>query len=156
MRGPGKVRILATSSSGHQVCPGMDWNDLQRTQSFTTGGAYCSAKLANVLFTRGLAKRLEKEGIVAHAMEPGVVLDSNFSNHADAAMQSYMSQQTHRAVSSDDAAKTLVWLATADEPGRSSGGYYAECKPTPPSAASQDEAAADRLWAQSEALISKG
>jgi NAD(P)-dependent dehydrogenase (short-subunit alcohol dehydrogenase family) len=152
-RGAGAVRILATSSSGHQVCPGMDWDDLQRMKNFTTGGAYTSAKLANVLFTRGLAKRLKNDGIVAHAMEPGVVLESNFVNHADAAMQSYMSKQGHRAVSSDDAARTLVWLATADEPGHSTGGYYYESKPLAASAAAQDEAAADRLWVASEALI---
>ena len=47
-----------------------------------------SAKLANVLFTQGLARRLAGDGIVAHAMEPGVVLESNFTAHADAAMQS--------------------------------------------------------------------
>jgi NAD(P)-dependent dehydrogenase (short-subunit alcohol dehydrogenase family) len=149
----GAVRILATSSSGHFACSGMDWDDLQRKKNFTTGGAYTSAKLANVLFTRGLAKRLQDDGIVAHAMEPGVVLESNFVSHADAAMQSYMSTQGHRAVSSDDAAKTLVWMATAAEPGQSTGGYYHECKPLAASAASQDEAAADRLWAESEALI---
>jgi NAD(P)-dependent dehydrogenase (short-subunit alcohol dehydrogenase family) len=149
----GTVRILATSSSGHFSCPGMDWDDLQRKKNFTTGGAYTSAKLANVLFTRGLAKRLQADGIVAHAMEPGVVLESNFVSHADATMQAYMSTLGHRAVSSDDAAKTLVWMATAAEPGQSTGGYYYECKPLAASAAAQDEAAADRLWAESEALI---
>jgi NAD(P)-dependent dehydrogenase (short-subunit alcohol dehydrogenase family) len=154
-RGPGAVRILAVSSSGHRNCPGIDWDDLQRTRNFSPGGAYTNAKLANVLFTRGLARRLASDGIVAHAMEPGVVLDSKFSSHADAAMQAYMAGLQNVAVSSDAAAETLVWLATAAEPGRSSGGYYYRCEPAPTSAAAQDDSAAERLWTESEALLAR-
>jgi NAD(P)-dependent dehydrogenase (short-subunit alcohol dehydrogenase family) len=150
---PGAVRIICVSSIGHHNCPGIDWDDLQRTRNFSTGGAYTNAKLANVLFTLGLAKRLKSDGIVAHAMEPGVVLDSNFVNHANAAMQAYMATLTEVAISSDEAAQTLVWLALSPEAGRSSGGYYHRCKPAASSAAAQDETAADRLWKQSEALI---
>ncbi|NGY04002.1 SDR family NAD(P)-dependent oxidoreductase [Solimonas terrae] len=152
---PGAVRILATSSEGHRYCPGMDWDDLQHTRNFTTGGAYTSAKLANVLFTIELAKRLAGDGIVAHAMEPGVVLDSNFVNHADDSMQRYMATQDDRAVSSDDAAKTLVYLATAEEPGHGSGGYYRECQPLAAAAPALDAAAAARLWRESETLAAR-
>jgi NAD(P)-dependent dehydrogenase (short-subunit alcohol dehydrogenase family) len=152
---PGAVRIIATSSSGHHHSPAMDWDDLQRIRNFSTGGAYTNAKLANVLFTRALAKRLAGDGIVAHAMEPGVVLASNFVSHADEAMQRYMATLTDRAVSPEEAAVTLVWLATAPEPGRTSGGYYYQCKPAPISAAAQDDAAAERLWIESEALVKR-
>ena len=151
----GAVRILATSSSGHRYCPGMDWDDLQRTRNFTTGGAYTSAKLANVLFTRALADRLAQDGIVAHAMEPGVVLDSNFVNHADDSMQSYMATQQPVAVSSEEAARTIVFMATDAETGRCSGAYYYERKSIDVSAAAQDKAAADRLWKESLALARK-
>jgi NAD(P)-dependent dehydrogenase (short-subunit alcohol dehydrogenase family) len=152
---PGAVRIIATSSIGHHSCPGMDWNDLQRIRNFTTGGAYTSAKLANVLFTRALAKRLAGDGIVAHAMEPGIVLASNFVSHADTNMQRYMETLTDRAVSPEEAAETLVWLATAPELGKTSGGYYYQCKPAPISAAAQDDVAAERLWIESEALVAR-
>ena len=131
----------------------MDWDDIQRIRNFTPGGAYTNAKLANVLFTRALAKRLAGDGIVAHAMEPGVVLASNFVSHADDAMQRYMATLTDRAVSPEEAAATLVWLATAPEAGEASGGYYYQCKPAPISAAAQDDAAAERLWIESEALV---
>lgn len=151
----GAVRILATSSSGHRYCAGLDWDDLQRTRNFTTGGAYTSAKLANVLFTRALAERLADDGIVAHAMEPGVVLDSNFVNHADDDMQRYMATQQPVAVSSEEAARTIVFMATGEEPGRCSGAYYYEGKPIDVSAAAQDKAAADRLWQESLALARK-
>ncbi len=152
---PGAARIIAVSSSGHQNCPGIDWSDIQRTRNFTTGGAYTNAKLANILFTCALATRVAGDGIVAHAMEPGVVLDSNFVNRADTSMQRYMATLKDVAVSPQQAAETLVWLATAAEPGRSSGGYYHQCQPMPTSAAAQDEMAAERLWIESEALVAR-
>jgi NAD(P)-dependent dehydrogenase (short-subunit alcohol dehydrogenase family) len=152
---PGAVRIIATSSIGHQNSPPMDWDDIQRIRNFSTGGAYTNAKLANVLFTRELAKRLSRDGIVAHAMEPGIVLASNFVSHADASMQRYMATLNERAVSPEEAAATLVWLATAPEAGQSSGGYYYQCKPAATSAAAQDDVAAERLWKESEALVAR-
>lgn len=152
---PGAVRILATSSAGHRYCAGFDWDDLQCTRNFTTGGAYTSAKLANVLFTLELSRRLAKDGIVAHAMEPGVVLDSNFVNHADDSMQAYMATQDKVAISSDDAAKTLLLMATGEEPGRSSGGYFHDCKPMDVSAPGKDVESAARLWRESVALAAR-
>lgn len=152
---PGTVRILATSSAGHRYCPGLNWDDLQCTRNFTTGGAYTGAKLANVLFTLGLARRLAKDGIVAHAMEPGVVLDSNFVNHADDSMQAYMATQDKVAVSSDDAAKTLVMMATDEALGRSSGDYYHDGKPMDAAAPGKDVASAERLWRESVALAAR-
>jgi NAD(P)-dependent dehydrogenase (short-subunit alcohol dehydrogenase family) len=151
----GAVRVIATSSIGHHNSPAMDWDDLQRTRNFSTGGAYTNAKLANVLFTRALAKRLAGDGIVAHAMEPGVVLASNFVSHADDSMQRYMATLTDRAVSPEEAAATLVWLATSRQAGQTSGGYFYQCKPAPISAAAQDDAAAERLWRESEALVTR-
>jgi NAD(P)-dependent dehydrogenase (short-subunit alcohol dehydrogenase family) len=153
--GPGAARIIAVSSSGHRNCPGIDWSDLQRTRNFSPGGAYTNAKLANILFTRALARRLAGTGIVAHAMEPGVVLDSNFIHRADAAMQRYMATLQDVAISSEQAADTLVWLATAADPGQSSGGYYHQRGLAPTSAAAQDEATAERLWLESEALVAR-
>jgi NAD(P)-dependent dehydrogenase (short-subunit alcohol dehydrogenase family) len=152
---PGAVRIIATSSIGHHSSPAMDWNDIQRTANFTPGGAYTNAKLANVLFSRALAKRLAPDGIVAHAMEPGVVLASNFVTHADSSMQRYMATLNDVAVSPEEAATTLVWLATSPEAGLTSGGYWYQCKPARVSTAGQDDAAAERLWIESEAMIAR-
>jgi len=148
--GPGAVRIVNVSSSGHEYTPGLDWDDLQRLKNFSTGGAYTNAKLMNVLFARELAKRLAGDGIVAHSMHPGVVA-SNFVSHADDAMQRYMG--TLDAMSPEQAADTLVWLAADPEPGRTSGGYYHQRQLVPCSAASQDAVAAERLWRESEALL---
>lgn len=147
---PGDVRIINTSSSAHQSSPGLDWNDLQMVENFVPIKAYCNAKLANILFTRALAKRLEGTGIVVHAMHPGAV-NTNFWSHADEGTRSY--GKTIELITTEEGADTLVWLATAPEPGRSSGGYFHERKEIQPSAAARDDAAAERLWAESEKLV---
>lgn len=153
-RMPGSVRIISVSSTGHDRSPGLDWSDLQRPRDFTTGGAYCNAKLANILFTRALSRRLASEGIVAHSMHPGVV-DSNFASHADAGMQSHMATMKNISLTPAAAADTLVWLATASEPGKTTNGYYYQRAAIAPSAAAQDDAAAELLWRESEAMVAR-
>jgi len=150
---PGSVRVLAVSSLAHSRCHGIDWSDLQLRNDYTTSAAYAQAKLANLLFTRELARRAAADGIVAHAMHPGIV-DSNFAAHGDANMRAYFrgKQQLARP---EDAARTLVWLATAPEPGQSTGGYYYDCAPAESSAVARDDSLAARLWQESEALLAR-
>ena len=148
----GTVRILAVSSNGHEGCPGIDGDDLQLTREWNTGKSYCLAKLCNILFTRELARRLAGDGIVAHALHPGVV-SSNFVTHAQPGMRAYI--ETLESFPPEVAADTLVWLATAAEAGQSSGGYYHGREQISPSPAALDEAAAARLWAESEQLIAR-
>jgi NAD(P)-dependent dehydrogenase (short-subunit alcohol dehydrogenase family) len=151
---PGATRIISVSSTGHERSSGMQWDDLQLLRNFSTGGAYINAKLANILFTRALARRLAGDGIVAHAMHPGVV-DSNFASHADEFMQRHMESLKEISITPAAAADTLVWLATAAEPGRTTGEYYHQRVAIPASAAAMDDAAADRLWSESEALVAR-
>jgi len=149
---PGSVRVAAVSSTGHEHCDAIAWDDLTFAEGFVGGAAYCHAKLANILFIRELARRLDGTGIVAHAMHPGVVA-SNFASHCDAPMQAYMESIADRSLTPAQAADTLVWLASDAEPGRSSGGYFHMRQAVPCSAAAQDDAAAARLWQVSEALV---
>ena len=153
-RPAGAVRVLNVSSSGHLVSRGLDWNNLQLLEDFQTGAAYCNAKLANILFTRALARRTADDGIIAHAMHPGIVA-TNFASHGDQAMQQYFETKKDVAATPQEAADTLVWLATAAEPGRSTGGYFHQRAPADLSPLAQDDAAAERLWAESEALVAR-
>lgn len=149
-QGPGKVRIVTVSSTGHARCPAMNWSDLGFSQSYNSGAAYCQAKLANLLFTRELARRAAGSGIVAHAMHPGVVA-SNFGSESPE-MSQYMKSQAHRASSPDMAADTLVWLASAEEPGRSTGGYWHQREEVAAAEQARNDEAASRLWQISETL----
>jgi len=148
----GSVRIINTSSDASEMIKGIPWDDLESGENYRAGAAYCYGKLANVLFARGLAQRLTKEGIVAHAMHPGVV-DSNFVTHADEGTQAYI--RGLKALTPAQGADTLIWLATAEEPGRSTGGYFYERKSRTPNPVVDDPAYVDRLWAVSEKLIAK-
>jgi NAD(P)-dependent dehydrogenase (short-subunit alcohol dehydrogenase family) len=147
---PGETRVINVSSRAHESSQGLKWDDLQMFDNFVPMRAYCNAKLANILFTKALARRLAGTGIVVHAMHPGAV-NTNFWSHADEVTKSY--GRTRGLITTEQGADTLVWLATASEPGKSSGGYYHERKQISPSAAAQDEVAAERLWAESEKLV---
>lgn len=149
---PGTVRIINTSSSAHEYSQGFDWDDLELLRDYQTGPAYCNAKLANILFTRSLARRLAAAGIVVHAMHPGTV-DSNFASHGDATLKARMA--VHDLRPPTEAGDALVWLATADEPGAANGLYYHLREPIPATAVAQDDALGERLWAESAALIAR-
>src|SRR5262249_5535817 len=118
------------------------------------GAAYCNAKLANILFTRALARRVAADGIVTHAMHPGMV-DSNFAARADDTMRLHFEAKKDLAITPREAADTLIWLATAAEPGLSNGGYFHQRTPAEVSALGQDEQSAERLWRESEALVAR-
>lgn len=153
-RSRGEVRIISTSSSAHEFAPGLDWNDLQSINNFVTNMAYCNAKLANVLFTRALAKRVKGDGIVAHAMHPGLVA-TNFASRGDDYMQQFFADNADKTISAKEGADTLIWLATAEEPGQSNGEYYFERAPGTVSKLGLDDAAAERLWTESKSLVAQ-
>lgn len=148
----GAVRVINVSSRGHQLCPGLDWDDLQRSESWKSMEAYASAKLCNLLFTRELSRRVADDGIVVHAMHPGVAA-TNFAAHGDAVTQAYFA--TQEGTPADQAADTLVWLALAEEPGQFSGGYFFNRAQEAPSRAALDDGAAARLWRESEVLVAR-
>ncbi|MGF7234369.1 MAG: SDR family NAD(P)-dependent oxidoreductase [Frankia sp.] len=151
-RSPGSTRVIAVSSNGHRMVEGFTWDDLQSLGDFRPAPAYCRAKLANILFTRELARRAGPHGIVAQAMHPGVVA-SNFASHGDAAMQAHMAAAD--TVSPDEPADTLVWLATEPEGGRDSGRYFFRKAEELPTEAARDDSAAIRLWTESEKLLAE-
>jgi NAD(P)-dependent dehydrogenase (short-subunit alcohol dehydrogenase family) len=148
----GSVRVVAVSSRAHEYCRGIDWDDLQMLRNYTPMGAYCQAKLFNLLYTRELARRVAAVGIVAQAMHPGIV-DSNFASHGDAAMQSYM--KSTPLVSPEQPARALVWHCTAAEAGPPGGRYFHDRQETTMSALARDDAAAARLWRESEVLLAR-
>jgi NAD(P)-dependent dehydrogenase (short-subunit alcohol dehydrogenase family) len=149
---PGSTRVIAVSSSAHRAIDGLDWDDLQSLGTFHPAAAYGRAKLANILFTRELARREGPAGIVAQAMHPGRVA-SNFASHGDEAMQAYMAAAD--TVPPDEPAETLAWLAAEPEGGRNSGRYFYRKEEETPAEAAQDHAAATRLWSETETLLGR-
>ena len=116
--------------------------------------AYGQSKLAQILFTREIARRFGGRGVIAHAAHPGVVR-SNFAEDGDT---HGIQRLTVRAfsifgVSPADGAKTSIHLACSEEAGRANGGYWVRSKEHRPSKAARDDEAAGRLWKVSEDLV---
>jgi NAD(P)-dependent dehydrogenase (short-subunit alcohol dehydrogenase family) len=146
----GSTRILMTASDASEMMGPLNLDDMQNLDGFNPGVAYCSSKQANVLFARALATRLAGTGIVAHAMAPGAT-DTPFFSHGPEETQAYTRDLPKLSVA--QGADTLVWLATADEPGRSSGGYWEQRAPRAPNPQVDDAAAVARFWVESEKLV---
>ncbi|WP_285019793.1 SDR family NAD(P)-dependent oxidoreductase [Novosphingobium sp. fls2-241-R2A-195] len=147
---PGTVRVIAVSSLAHEQAKAMRWDDLMMLDDFATGPAYCQAKLANLLFTRELDRRLTDKGITAQAMHPGKV-GSNFWSHGEASLQAY--GQGQDLVSPEQSARTIVWLATAPKAGVNGGRYFHDLTEIPAAPQALDDAAAARLWQESERIL---
>lgn len=148
----GEARVIAVSSSAHEYIPAMNFADLQFERGYSTGVAYCQAKLANLLFTYELSQRYGDVGVVAQAMHPGVI-ESNFYNHGDEAMRSHLERTP--ANSPEHAARTIVWMATSDDCGAPGGRYFHDCAETEAKPQARDAAAAAQLWEASEAILSR-
>ena len=144
------VRIINTSSDGSEMIPGLNFDDLQNLERYTPGASYCSAKLANVMFAKGLARRLDQDGILAFSMHPGTVA-SNFINHVPDATRHYM--ETLDSISAAEGADTLIWLATADADELVNGGYYYRRELRQANPQAEDMAVIEQLWRESEKLI---
>lgn len=145
------VRVIAVSSTAHRYSQGFNFDDMQGLKAGNAGGAYCQVKLANILFTRELARRVAADGIVAQAMHPGIVA-SNFASHGDKTMQGHF-ETSPDVVAPAEPAETIVWLATDPEVGKLSGRYFYQKVEEVPGEAALDDAAAARLWVESEKLL---
>lgn len=146
----GEARIVTTSSGAHQRAV-LDFDDLQSTRGYSAMRAYGASKLANILFTRALAKRLAGTSVTATCLHPGFVRTS-FGRDIPPVGRSIFRLVSLFARSPQKGAETLVYLAASPQVQGASGGYYFDCRPKTPSAAAQDDAAAERLWTVSESL----
>ena len=149
----GPVRIINTASDASEMVPGLNLDDLQNLDNYSVGLAYCSGKLANVVFAAALTRRLESEGIVAYSIHPGIV-DSNFFSAFDD--ESMARIDAASMVTPQQGADTLIWLATSEEEGRTPGGYFHKRAPRPVNPLVQDEAFLQRFWDESEKLVARG
>jgi retinol dehydrogenase 12 len=153
IRASAPARIVTVASAAHRG-QSIDFDDLMSTRDYRMMRTYGRSKLANILFTRALAKRLAGTGVTANALHPGMV-----ATHLG--QDNWLGRVIGRAflavagVPATEGAKTSVYLATATEVEGASDGYYANCRPGPLAAApgALDDAVAERLWAVSEELV---
>jgi NAD(P)-dependent dehydrogenase (short-subunit alcohol dehydrogenase family) len=148
-------RIINLSSVGHHMAfRGMRFEDLQSEQRYAGMEAYGRSKLANVLFSRALASRLEGTGVTANAVHPGPVR-SGFGMDGDLKGLMGLGNRVIRPfeISSAAGAKTSVYLATSPAVEGKTGMYWVRRKPGHMSAQARNDEQATRLWSESEALL---
>jgi NAD(P)-dependent dehydrogenase (short-subunit alcohol dehydrogenase family) len=151
---PDTVRIIAVSSIAYANYPGgLNFGDLQHMEGpYRAGTVYCEAKLANQLFNLALSKRLEGTGIISQAMVPGVV-HTNFSTHGDEQLKKMVREAP--GLTPAEAARSLVWLATSSQTGAPGGRMFYEMEEKPVQPVGRDEAAAERLWTETEQILAR-
>jgi NAD(P)-dependent dehydrogenase (short-subunit alcohol dehydrogenase family) len=132
-------RIVTVSSMTHQSGR-LDVQDLAFGKGYDGYTAYSTSKLANLLFTRSLANRLEGTGVTANALHPGVIgtklLRAGFGMAGGASVER--------------GAATSLYLATSPEVAGVSGGYFVDCREAAPSRAARDDTLAEALWIETE------
>ena len=137
---------IVTVSSGAQSMGRIDFDDLQGERSFSGQRAYNQSKLANVMFTYELARRLAGTGVTATVLHPGVVRTA-FGTEDPARWQRVFLPLVRPFLKTpDEGAQTSVYLASSPEVDGVTGRYFANRKPTNSSRASDDTRAQARLW----------
>ena len=140
------ARIVNVSSKAHYDAKGIDWEALRSPTRTVTGIAeYGVSKLANVLFTRDLARRLGPLGVRSYALHPGVVASDAWRRvpwPVRPLMKLWM-------ISNEEGAETSIYCATSAAAGAENGKYYDTSREKTPSRLAQDDALAATLWQRS-------
>jgi NAD(P)-dependent dehydrogenase (short-subunit alcohol dehydrogenase family) len=143
------ARVVNVASAAHRGAR-LNFDDLQGERGYRGYRAYRQSKLANLLFTYELARRLEGTGVTANALHPGVVATRFGRNNWLWRLWGPVFRLF--AISPAQGAETLVHLASAPEVERVSGKYFVKKQAVPSSPESYDRAAAERLWKASADL----
>jgi NAD(P)-dependent dehydrogenase (short-subunit alcohol dehydrogenase family) len=155
LRAGGQSRVVTTASNAHRSAR-IAFDDLQITRKYSPMGAYAVSKLANILFTRALAKRLQGTAVTATCLHPGFVR-TNFGGNNTADISPLIGRVflfiSRFARTPEKGAQTVIYLASSPEIQGASGGYFFDCKPIAPAPAGQDDGVAERLWQVSEQLV---
>jgi NAD(P)-dependent dehydrogenase (short-subunit alcohol dehydrogenase family) len=120
------ARIVLTASNAHQAAK-LDLNDLQSARDYSGWRAYARSKLANILFTRELARRLAGTGVSANCLHPGFVA-SRFGDSAGGPTSLIVTLAKLFAISSQKGADTIVHLASSPDVAGVTGQYFVKRK----------------------------
>lgn len=145
------ARIINVSSSAH-LTGKLRIDDLQFEKGYNGFGAYAMSKLANVLFTIELARRLEGVAVTANALHPGFVA-TGFAHNNKGIVSAALRLMQRFALSPEQGAQTTIYLASSPQVEGVTGKYFAKSKQAATSAAAQDMAAARWLWEVSARLV---
>ncbi|XP_026147615.1 retinol dehydrogenase 12, like isoform X1 [Mastacembelus armatus] len=146
------ARIINVSSMAHSW-GSINLEDINSENGYDKNKAYAQSKLANILFTSSLAKRLEGTGVTAYSLHPGVV-QTDLWRHLNGPQQFFMKIISPFTKNSVQGAQTTIYCAVEPSLEKESGGYYSDCAPANCSAAGKDNDLAQKLWELSCRMLS--
>jgi NAD(P)-dependent dehydrogenase (short-subunit alcohol dehydrogenase family) len=148
------ARVVCVSSDSHKWPRRIDLDDYQGRKRYGGLRAYGQSKLANVLFTFELARRLEGTGVTANALHPGFVATPFFASSGMLGVPGRLMGIGARlfAISPEEGARTSIYLACAPEVEGVTGRYFYRCKAIAASSAARNPEAGRRLWELSEEI----
>jgi NAD(P)-dependent dehydrogenase (short-subunit alcohol dehydrogenase family) len=162
LRASAPSRIVNVASFAHRLTRNLDFDDLQREHGYSGTPVYNQSKLANVLFTRELARRLEGSGVSVFAVHPGTVR-TGWGQEGDTSGATGLGLKLIRPLLIGPKTGAASTIYAASEPGieSESGAYYQRVlfgnygpvRKGKTSSAARDDAGARRLWELSEELI---
>jgi retinol dehydrogenase-12 len=140
------ARIVNVASTAHYKAKSLDFDQVRAATKTVTGvPEYEVSKLANILFTKALARRLEGTGVTTYALHPGVVATDVWRRvpwPVRPIMKMFM-------IKDEEGAATSLYCATSEQAGRETGLYYDLSKTRTPSTLAEDAELAERLWDKS-------
>ncbi|MFI5952617.1 SDR family oxidoreductase [Cryptosporangium sp. NPDC051539] len=145
------ARVVTVASAAHRQVRRIPWDDLAAGTGAAARQAYPLSKLANVLFTRELARRLNGTGVTANCVHPGVARTS-LGRDVNGVFGAVVNVGLRFVPGPTAGARTSVYVASAPEVGDVTGAYFVQSRPVTPSVLARDDRAAARLWTLSEQL----
>jgi NAD(P)-dependent dehydrogenase (short-subunit alcohol dehydrogenase family) len=151
LKGSGAARVVNVSSQAHRVGSLDFLDDLHAERGYSGMKVYGNSKLANILFTRSLAKRLAGTKVTANSLHPGVVR-TGFGLNNQGFFSTLVKLTAPFMLTAEGGARTSVYLASSPEVEGVTGKYFMKCREAKESAAARNDAAAERLWEKSAEL----
>jgi NAD(P)-dependent dehydrogenase (short-subunit alcohol dehydrogenase family) len=145
------ARIVTVASNAHRGAK-LDFDDLQSRKGYSGFAVYSRSKLCNILFNRELARRIAGSGVTANALHPGFVATRFGDNSGGLLRTVFKVAKPLGAISPEEGARTIIYLAASPDVAKTSGEYFYESKVTTPTAEAQSDADAKRLWDISEQI----
>jgi retinol dehydrogenase-12 len=150
LTGSAPARVVTVTSDAHSAAR-LDLDDPGQEHGWDSWRSYANSKLANILFTRELARRLDGTGVTANCAHPGVVR-TGFGREGKPLLRLGTTLARPFFLSPERGADTIVYLASSPDVAGQTGGYYVKRQRREPSAAARDDAAARKLWDISEKM----
>ena len=144
------ARIVTVASRAHTRVSGINWDDVRQPTKGKAGlPEYGVSKLANVLFSAELGRKLAGTGVTTYSLHPGVVA-TDVWREVPAFIRPLIKLMM---ISTDEGAATTLYCATSPDVSNETGLYYDKCRVKEPSKVGQDVALAAELWQRSEAWV---